>query len=227
MDIWETSKLVLFIAFVVPGFVSLKVYELLLPRAPRDASQQVVDAVAYSSINYALLIGPIYLVETSKVEQSHPMLYTLFYVFVMLLAPVLWACVLRFLRSTDVLQFFFPHPTAKPWDYVFSQRRRYWVLVTLKDGKQVAGRYDTKSFASSAPSPEQLYLEQAWVLNSDGGFERPRADSEGILVLTPEIATVELFKVTHGGEHVSAEIPNSVGATDQGLSTVTSEGVNR
>src|SRR5690606_8751642 len=105
--------------------------------------------------------------------------------------------------SPDFLQSFFPHPIAKPWDYVFSQRKRYWVLATLKDGRQVAGRYDAKSFSSSAPAPEQLYLEEAWVLNSDGGFERPRAESAGILVLTSEIATVELFNVTHGGEHVA------------------------
>lgn len=59
MDIWELNKLILFIAFVVPGFVSLKVYELLLPRAPRDAPQQVVDAVAYSSINYAPLLADL------------------------------------------------------------------------------------------------------------------------------------------------------------------------
>lgn len=174
-----------------------------------------------------LLFWPIYLVETSKVERSHPTLYVLFYVFVLLLAPIVWACVLRTLRGTDFLQSFFPHPIAKPWDYVFSQRKRYWVLATLKDGRQVAGRYDAKSFSSSAPAPEQLYLEEAWVLNSDGGFERPRAESAGILVLTSEIATVELFNVTHGGEHVAEEVQCSGGAADQGLSTVTSEGANR
>jgi hypothetical protein len=45
MDIWQTDKLVLFIAFVVPGFVALKTYELLIPRAPRESAQQLIDAV--------------------------------------------------------------------------------------------------------------------------------------------------------------------------------------
>ena len=28
MDIWDVDKLVLFIAFVIPGFVSIKTYQL-------------------------------------------------------------------------------------------------------------------------------------------------------------------------------------------------------
>ena len=60
MDIWDVNKLILFIAFAVPGFISIKVYELLSPRMAKDSSQQLIDAVAYSSINYALLIWPVY-----------------------------------------------------------------------------------------------------------------------------------------------------------------------
>ena len=46
MDIWEANKLVLFIAFVVPGFVSLKTYELVFPGVPKDSAQQLIDTVA-------------------------------------------------------------------------------------------------------------------------------------------------------------------------------------
>lgn len=226
MNVWEIDKLVLFIAFVIPGFVSLKVYELLLPRAPRDSSQQVVDAVAYSCVNYALLFGPIYLVESTGVGSSHPTLHALFYVFVLLLAPVLWAFALRLLRRTQFLQSILPHPTAKPWDYVFSQRKQYWALVTLTSGQRVAGRYGPNSFASSAPAPEQLYLEETWVLNADGGFERPRTESAGILVLAPDIATVELFAVSFGDEHGHDQSKCAV-ETGQRLSTGAAEIASR
>ncbi len=196
MDIWETSKLILFIAFVIPGFVSLKTYELLFPATAKESSKLLIDAVAYSCINYALLLWPIYAVETGGVRETHPTWYVLFYVFVLFIAPIAWACVMKKLRSTDFFQGSMPHPTAKPWDYVFAQRKRYWIVVTLKDGKQLAGLYDSKSFASSAPAPEQLYLEEAWVLNSDGGFERARCETAGILILSSEIMTVEFFNVT-------------------------------
>lgn len=201
MDIWEANKLILFIAFVIPGFVSLKTYELFFPGAPKESGKQLIDAVAYSSINYALLLLPIYLVETRDIRSTHPTAYVAFYALVLFVAPVGWAYLLKRVRSTKWLQRTLPHPTAKPWDYVFSQRKPYWVVITLKDGKQIAGRYDINSFASSAPAQEQLYLEEAWVLSSGGGFERPRVDSAGILILAPDIATVEFFNITHGGSN--------------------------
>ena len=95
-----------------------------------------------------------------------------------------------------------PHPTKRPWDYVFAQRKPYWAIVTLKDGTKIAGRYDSCSFASSAPAGEQIYLEENWVINADGGFERPREDTAGILVLSSEIVSVEFFKLNQGENNV-------------------------
>ena len=59
VDIWMEDKLLLFILFVVPGFVSVKAYELLFPSEAIASKEKLVDAVAYSCVNYALLF-PIY-----------------------------------------------------------------------------------------------------------------------------------------------------------------------
>lgn len=200
MDIWESNKLALFVAFVVPGFISLKTYEVLFPRAPKDSAQQLVDAVAYSSANYALLMWPIYEVESCALRTTHPRAYVLFWVFVLLVAPLCWAFLLGKVRSSRFVQQNLPHPTAKPWDFVFGQRERFWVIVSLKDGKRIGGLYGSKSFASSAPAPEQLFLQEAWELNSDGGFERAREDSAGVIILAPDAVSVEFFRVLDGGE---------------------------
>ncbi len=201
MDIWEGNKLALFIAFVVPGFISLKTYELLFPGASKHSGQQLIDAIAYSSINYALLLWPIYEIETHGVWVSYPDAYVAFCVFVLLIAPVLWVWLYGLLRTTKRFQAILPHPTGKPWDYVFSQRRRFWIRASLKDGSRIGGLYDSRSFASSAPAPEQLYLQETWELNADGGFERPRVDSAGILILASNIVTVEFFNVMDGEEN--------------------------
>ncbi|MDI9336118.1 MAG: DUF6338 family protein [Gammaproteobacteria bacterium] len=198
MDIWNIDKLLLFIAFVTPGFISLKTYELLFPTAPKETNKLLIEAVTYSSINYALLLWPIYEVETCKIRESNPTVYILFYVFVLLFAPIVWACLAKCLRTTQFLQNFMPHPTAKPWDYIFGQRTAWWVIVTLKEGKQVAGKYASASFASSSPALAQLYLEEAWELNAAGGFERARTDTAGILILSSEILAVEFFNLTTG-----------------------------
>ena len=98
----------------------------------------------------------------------------------------------KYLRSREFFQKNAPHPTARPWDYVFSQRKPYWVKITLKDGTLVAGKYAEKSFTSSSPAPEQIYLEETWILNDKGGFERVKNDTAGVIILSSEISYIEL-----------------------------------
>lgn len=197
MDIWESSKLILFIAFVVPGFVSLKCYEVLCSKPQKDASSQLIDAITYSCVNYAILFYFIFLVEESALRINNIYLYTAFYTFVLLVAPIIWASVFRFARSHQFLQKYLPHPISKPWDYVFSKRKEYWVIVTMKNGNKYAGYYGPQSFSSSTPATEQIYLEQCWKLNEKGAFERSRQNTAGILIASQEIETLEFFNVNY------------------------------
>ena len=193
MNIWEIDKLFLFIAFVIPGFISMRFFELFFPSQLKDSSKHIVDAVTYSCINYALLLLPIYWVENGELFIFSPSLYVFFYVSVLFIAPLLWAFSWISLRKSQFFQKNVPHPTQKPWDYVFSQRKVLWVIVTLKDGVKIAGLYNSKSFASSAPSPEQIYLEQSWELNSDEMFERQHNETAGVIIVSSEISHVEFF----------------------------------
>ncbi|RRR67419.1 MAG: hypothetical protein EI684_18995 [Candidatus Viridilinea halotolerans] len=194
MNIWDENKVLFFIAFVVPGFIAIKVYELLVPSRYTDSSRQIVDAVSYSCINYAILLLPIYFVERSLGFENAPVRYILFWSFVLFVAPIIWVMAWRLLRQWRIFQSFIPHPVQKPWDFVFGKRRCYWVVVTLKDGDKIAGKFCDESFASSAPAEEQIYLEEEWVLNQEGGFERPAFNSAGIIILASEIRSVEFYK---------------------------------
>lgn len=196
MDIWEIDKLILFIAFVIPGFVSIKTYELILPGESKDSASQLIDAIAYSCFNYAFLLPIIFKVENSQFPTSHPNWHITFYIFVLLCSPVLWVLIWKWLRTRQFFQKNAPHPVRKPWDYVFSKRDRFWVIVTLNDKTKIAGRYSSDSFSSSAPAEEQIYLEEAWQLNERGGFERAKNKTKGVLITSKEIATVELFQHT-------------------------------
>lgn len=198
MDIWDTNKLILFLAFVIPGFVSIKLYSLIYPSAPVDSDKRLIDAVAYSSINYALLFWPIYLVESSNLRQSNQNLYTAFYVVVLLIAPILWVVLLTWLRTMDWFQRWVPHPTERAWDYVFGKRNTNWIVVTLKDGSRVGGLYGSNSFASSSPVPQQIYLEKSWEVNDDGGLEREHVDTAGVLIVQADILKIQFYKYSSG-----------------------------
>lgn len=195
METLAADKLLLFIGFVIPGFIGLKIYSLLYPSIRKNSGDQLIDAIAYSCLNYALLAYPIFLIETSSIKSTQPSLYLLFLILAIFVAPVLWILVLRKIRMFDWVQNFAPHPIGKPWDYVFGQRCCYWIIATLKNGKKIAGKYSGKSFTTSAPDPEQIYLEETWLLNADGGFERPCNETAGVLILSTEIETIELFNL--------------------------------
>ena len=195
MNIWDYDKLLLFIAFVIPGFISMKSYELIFPDIQKDSSKRLIDAITYSSINYALLLWCIILVENSEYFKIHNILHALFYSFVLFVAPVIWTCIWGKLRVSQIFQKNVPHPTQKPWDHVFSQRKSYWIKVTLRDGKKIGGLFSSKSFASSAPAEEQIYLEQSWIINEKGGFERVKNKSAGVMVMSSDISYLEFINL--------------------------------
>ena len=194
MDIWMEDKLLLFILFVVPGFVSVKAYELLFPSEAIASKEKLVDAVAYSCVNYALLF-PVYAF-ASEVEVLHGCAAAYFVggLVALFIAPVCWVFALKRIRSTKWFLKNLPHPTAKPWDYFFGQRQPVWIIATLSDGSRIGGLFSEKSFASSSPASEQIYIEQAWRLNEDGGFDRPREESAGLLINGSEIRHLEFFE---------------------------------
>lgn len=55
----QQATLILFLGFFVPGFLMIRIYDLLVPTERRDFSKSVFDAVAYSAVNFvAFCNGP-------------------------------------------------------------------------------------------------------------------------------------------------------------------------
>lgn len=82
----------------------------------------------------------------------------------------------------------------KAWDYVFGKHDPFWIIVHLKNDHKIGGRFDLKSFASSHPAEEQIYLEEVWYLGDDDQFLCPVEHSRGIIIMNNEIRAVELFE---------------------------------
>lgn len=195
MDLLDYGKLVIFILFVIPGFISLKIYEILQPSVKRESSKLVIDAVAYSCINYAAWGIPLYYMVVTKIILPTSLCFYIYIFLLLIIFPIINPIALIKIRKCKFISDKLPHPTGRPWDYFFSLKQCCWVIVTMKDGSQIAGAYKNNAFASSSPEPEQIYLSEHWVLNDDGGFERPRNDTLGIIILSSEIKTLEFFKM--------------------------------
>jgi hypothetical protein len=129
----------LFLIFFIPGFITLKVYDLLVSAEAPDFSKSLFDAVAYSSLNFAALLWLIGIVRSGN------------------LPPWLWYTAMFVLL-------------------IGMKRTPYWVRVHLKDQRRIGGRYAGKSFTSHSPAPAEIYLEEVWNVDENGGFTGSRVE---------------------------------------------------
>jgi hypothetical protein len=81
-------------------------------------------------------------------------------------------------------------PTA--WDRMFQNRGACFVRVRLRDGAWAGGWYGTRSYATSYPQAPEVYLQTAWIMDSDGRFVRPIKQSGGLHVRASDIDMIEL-----------------------------------
>lgn len=194
MNVWQIDSLVLFLIFLIPGFISTKVYDLLIPSERRDLSKSLFEVVAYSAINFALLSWLIILIHSRGFYDHHPVLYLGSLFLILFIFPAVWPLVYFKVSSWNILARWLIHPIPKPWDYVFGKKQSFWVIVHLKDKRRIGGRFDTNSFASSYPVKEQIYLEEVWELGEKGTFVKRIERSKGIVILGEEIMAIEFFE---------------------------------
>ncbi|TFH47086.1 MAG: hypothetical protein E4G94_00930 [ANME-2 cluster archaeon] len=194
MDFWQIDKLTLFLIFFIPGFISIKIYDLLVPSERRDYSKSLFEIISYSAINFAALSWLIILIHSDNFYINHVIFYFFSIFFILFIAPILWPFFIIKLFSWKPIANLIVHPIQKPWDYVFGKRQPYWLIVHLKDGRKIGGKFDYKSFASSNPAEEQIYLEEVWKLDENGKFSEPVERTKGIIILSAEILSIEFFE---------------------------------
>jgi len=183
------QTLQLLLLFAVPGFITLTIYRRFVASEPLDASKAGLDVVTYSFINYGFMSAPIYLYFKLAPADPWPGIPAIGIFILLFIAP----CFLGYgLYRFESASFFNVNPIKKPWDYLFSQGRQYWVIVELDGGQRVGGIYGSGSFSSSYPSDEQIYLEQEWEL--DGRIFVKAVDrSEGIIISGANIKRIEFY----------------------------------
>jgi hypothetical protein len=190
--LFESERtLALFLVFFVPGFISLKIYDLFVPSERRDFAKSLFDAVAYSSLNF---VGMFWLIALMRSGLMSSWLWYLSLLFVCIIVPGIWPMGVLWARNHPRLAAHIPAPIAGVWDAIFAQRRQYWVIIHLKDQRRIGGVYSTHSFTSSSPASPQIFLEEVWELSEAGGFSKPIESSAGILVLGEEILGLEFFR---------------------------------
>jgi len=194
---WQPDNLFTFLVFFIPGFISLKIYDLKVPNERRDFSKSFVDAIVYGGINFLVFYYPLMnFIYTPSFYQDHIYIVFITFVFITLIMPIFWPLIyLRLIRWKPISnRIHIPHPFLKPWDFVFNNHEPLWVIVHLKNGRLIGGPFHGNSFASSYPAEEQIYLEKLWELDEYGNFLGPLEKSKGIIIFKDEIIAVQFLE---------------------------------
>jgi len=172
------------VCFLVPGFL----IDLTVSGFSYKKSEQVplllLRFLTYSCLNYSLWIFP-YLLSRDRIVLENPAFLAVICLVIIFISPVFLGLTVGLGLKTFLGQGF---PSA--WDYRFSRiNEPLWVLVTLKDGSQVAGRFGKNSFASSE---RDLYLESVYQLSEDNPWQ-PVTGTAGVLIKAEEIRYIEFL----------------------------------
>ena len=170
MENFTLNNISIFLIFFLPGFISMKVYDLLISTDRLDFSASLFEAIGFSTINFALLSWLIYVNIANQFWVNSPVWFIISILIVFFIFPVILPFFFLKIIESKYFAKYIVNPVLKPWDYVFGKREVYWVVVNLKNGIKIGGMYNENSFSSSYPSNEQIYLEQVWKLDSDGVF---------------------------------------------------------
>ena len=84
------------------------------------------------------------------------------------------------------------HPMPTAWDYCFMKSQESWVLVKLKNGKEIRGKFSNKSFVSSIPEERDLYIEKICLPN---GKKPWKVTEDSILISRDEISVIEFTPI--------------------------------
>lgn len=170
----------------MPGFLFMKINNLLIASNDNDFSKKWYDAIAYgvifSGVTYTiyLMLGaylPVYIFPITG----------------MIIAPLVLPFILKKIRSMPFFHKYILRPEVSAWDYIFSSRQSYWIILHLKNGNNVAGVYSAKSFTSAFPHKQDIYLEELWQLDNNQKFLTKIPRSAGLWISVDEISSIEFF----------------------------------
>lgn len=196
MPAWTVDNLELFLAFFIPGFISMQIYRLFVAGGDTDLAKQLPAVVAYSALHYAvfgwlILIAPDGWLRTAAMY------------LVVLVLPAIWPPLILLTRDAGKwsktlwpprnLLATMLKPEASPWDAVFDNSRR-WVRIRLKDGRFLGGYLAGGSHVSTFPCDRQIYIRNEHVVDQETGRFGDRIESTGVLVNGTEINYIELIE---------------------------------
>lgn len=198
MTISGVDALFFTVAFLVPGFVWQAAMSAFVPRKSEDVQLSFLRFLSISCVNYGLWSWLVFLITRASFSSRHPVIAAMAWFVVVFLSPAALGALCGHYTQRDAIRQALQriglsplHVIPTAWDYKFSRTAvPEWILVTFKDGSQVAGWFGSDSFASSETGERDLFIQEVYTINLEGSWE-PVEGSAGILIRQDEIKHIE------------------------------------
>lgn len=192
-ELLNTDSLSLFLYFVVPGFVAMKVYDLIVPSERRKFGESLIEVVSFSMVNLALTFWIIAEINKPEFRSNNSFLYYAATFLVVSVVPAGLAIATHKFLTSRFLRGRMLHPTPTGWDYFFDKGQSCWILFHLKSGTKLGGLYGENSFASSFPNEQEVYVQEIWRVDELGRFVEKVQGTAGTVIKRDDCKLIELF----------------------------------
>lgn len=191
---------VVLLLLVVPGLLIDFVRSQFIVRRTRTIAETTLVFVVISLIYYALVV-PIAVWAAESIDALISKIWAWY--LLVLVGPLAMGMLLGFLAQLNLFGrvvrhfgFTIRHPMPTAWDQKFSDYRTQFVIVTLKDGRTIAGWLGRDSVASSEHNDRDLFVERVYRLGDDGEFID--LNGRSALIMGGEISTLEFIDALEG-----------------------------
>ena len=204
------TALLLLVAFVLPGFVTLIAREATY--VVRDATtpfERLLLSLSYSVRIYGVLILLAFVLGEKSSDIAayyHGRRGLGGYIVLGALAlgvlPLMTSECGRWWNSSTrlrprlvrILRISQSHGTRSGWDQFFGSNTPALVRVTLDDGRVVGGYFGSDSLAAYSEHSQDLFLEERWELDdATGWFIRPAPASLGLWLPHNHVVSLEVY----------------------------------
>ncbi len=200
MEVLDQNRLSLFVIFVVPGFISMKLWGMLVATEEKSLSGSLLEAAFYGALNLALTSWIILLAYDLDLKKNHYVIYLVCVFAILFIFPMIWPVLLWKLRTSQVISKFILHPFPTSWDFFFAMKQPCFVIVHLKGGGKIGGLFYNESYASSHPQKRDIYLNEVWEIDETGHFLNKVPDSQGLWIDQGSFTFMEFLAIPQNEE---------------------------